>query len=102
MTFSNWLVLCNNISQELNDNIILLGNYFKDNQLQPVTTTKIPDSFTPIVCSCLKYPQPTLTPCSYHSNNSTLTTTQQLTTQDHYDFFTLHNTTNLPPNISIN
>jgi len=78
MTQVDQPVLRNNKSQEFNNNIILTGNYFKDNKLQHVTMTTIPDSFTPIVCSCPKYSHPTVTLCSsYHSNNSNLTITQQ-------------------------
>jgi len=103
MTRVDWPVLRNNKSQEFNDNIILMGNYFKDNKLQHATTTAIPHSFTPIVRSCPKYSQPTVTlRSSYHSNNLNLTTTQQPPTQDHYASFTLYDTTGCLPNRSIN
>ncbi len=96
-----WLALRTNKSQEINENTIVSGTYFKDNQLQHATTTETSDGFTPIVRSSLNYPQSTLTPHSYHSNTSTPTITQQLTTKDHSDFSTLHDITSLPPNRSI-
>jgi len=90
-----------NKSQEITENIIVSGTYFKNNQLQQVTTTETSDGFTPIVCSSPNYPQSTLTPHSYYSNTSTPNTTQQPTTKDHSDFFTSHDTTSHQPNRSI-
>jgi len=88
---AEWLVLHNNISQELNNKINVMGNYFKGNQLlmakgnqlqsvqgnqlQPVIMTKILKYFTPIV-----HKLPTIPPTYF---NSTFLPQQQLD-PDHY------------------
>jgi len=67
-------VLNENTSQETNDIVLLTGNYVTGDKLQQVTTTDIPDCFTPIVCSHgSEYSQPlNSTTQSYCSNILTL------------------------------
>jgi len=99
MTLNNQPDLCNKKSQEIIDNTII--TYFTGNPLQQAIMTRIPDCFTPIVCNCTKYPQPTLNPHSYHRKILTMNTAKPLTTKDHHKHSTSGNTTGLPSSLSI-